>query len=110
MPRLEYDTEASDPEASTATAAKTEPKTTVVELPTEDGRARVRLPADASTEEVAALVTAVTARLGEEPTDSEAAASADGWRLAGRLGVRRRCELPRECRRGGEWKAASRCP
>lgn len=88
---------------------ETEP--TVVDLPTEEGDARLTLPADASEDEVAALVAAVASSLGSEGEDGETAQlRADAWKLAGRIGARRRFELPRECRQGGEWKAAGRRP
>jgi hypothetical protein len=84
---------------------------TVVDLPTESGGARLRLPPGADDDEVAALVAAVATRLaaGDEAESTEPEA-ADRWRLAGRLGARRRYDLPRQCRRGGEWRAASRRP
>ena len=110
MPELEYepDTE-SDPDAGTAPTDGADP--TVVDVPTDAGTARVTLPADADADEVAALVAAVAARLREDGTgESAEPEESNRWCLAGRIGARRRYELPRQCRRGGEWKAASRCP
>ena len=109
MPELEYDEDEEPTGADRAAAAPT--GETVVDVPTASGSARVTLPADADAEEVAALVSAVAARLREdEEASTTEPEESDRWRLAGRLRARRRYELPRECRRGGEWKAASRCP
>ena len=110
MPELEYEADKeSGSDAGTAPADGTGP--TVVDVPTDAGSARVTLPADADADEVAALVAAVAARLREDAVDESAEPEeSDRWRLAGRIGARRRYELPRQCRRGGEWKAASRCP
>lgn len=84
---------------------------TVVDLPTDGGGARLTLPADATEDEVAALIAAVASSLGGEGEEGDTADQrADAWKLAGRLGSRRRFELPRECRQGGEWKAAGRRP
>ncbi|MFQ3320026.1 MAG: hypothetical protein ACI8UR_000358 [Natronomonas sp.] len=85
-----------------------------IELPTETGTARLQLPADASDDEVAALIAAISAKLGEEsategPGDTRVPES-NRWKLAGRLGARTRFDLPRECRQGGEWMAAGRGP
>jgi hypothetical protein len=109
MPELEYDADEEPSDGEPDAAA--DPGATVVEMPTADGQARVTLPADADAEEVAALVSAVAARLNEGEAESATEpGESDRWRLAGRLGARRRYELPRQCRRGGGWKAASRCP
>ena len=105
MQELDYDTDTED----AATAAGDAP--TVVDVPTESGGARLRLPPGADDEEVAALVAAVATSLrAEEGEASTEPRTVDRWRLAGRLGARRRYELPRQCRRGGEWKAAGRRP
>ncbi|QLD87997.1 hypothetical protein HWV07_02665 [Natronomonas salina] len=110
MPELEYEPQTeSDADSGAAPADGAGP--TVVDVPTDAGSARVTLPADADADEVAALVAAVAARLREDgPEASSAPEESERWCLAGRIGARRRYELPRQCRRGGEWKAASRCP
>ena len=112
MPELEHDPDAeSNRETDSEAPGVDEPGPTVVDLPTGAGSARVRLPADADADEVAALVSVVAARLREDDeAEAPETAEADPWCLAGRVGARRRHELPRECRRGGAWKAASRCP
>ena len=92
-------------------AGATSREPTVVDLRTGDGHARLAIPPDADGDEVAALVAAMTTRLGEAADGDETAADrTDRWTLAGRLGLRRRCDLPRRCRRGGEWAAAGRRP
>jgi hypothetical protein len=97
------------PELTSPDERSAEP--TVVELPTEAGSTRVMLPANADEDEVAALIAAVTARLREDATeDADAESSTDAWKLACRFRARRRYELPRECRQGGEWRAAARRP
>ncbi len=84
---------------------------TVIHLPIETGTARLTLPGTADKDEVAALVAAVSTRLNDADTDTESERDTTNiWRLAGRFGARRRYELPRDCRRGREWKAAGRCP
>ena len=108
MPELEYEPEA---ESTTGPGTTDGSDATVVDVPTDAGSARVTLPPDAEAEEVAAMVSAVAARLREDEAEEQTEETeTDRWCLAGRLGARRRYELPRECRRGGEWKAASRCP
>ena len=110
MPELEYETEdESGDDVRSAPAGGADEA--VVDVPTDAGSARVTLPADADADEVAAVVSAVAARLREDgDEESTEETETDRWCLAGRVGARRRYELPRECRRGGEWKAASRCP
>lgn len=84
---------------------------TVVEMPTATGRARVAVPADADGDEVAALVAAIAAQLdGSDGPGPDGPMPVDRWRLAARLGVRRRYELPRQCHEGEEWKSAGRRP
>jgi hypothetical protein len=129
MQELEYESETgspdvldadSDPSAGTGSDVESSRPTdatsgaTVVDLPSSSANARLRLPADATEPEVAAIVSAVVARLRQaEAAEGDATGepeSTDPWQLAGRLGVRRRYELPRRCPRGSEWAAASRCP
>lgn len=77
------------------------------ELPTAAGTARMSVPGTATPDEAAAVAAALAAHIaGEDDTEPEAAA--DPWVLAGRLGCRRRSELPRECSADGAWAAAAR--
>lgn len=77
------------------------------EIPTADGTARMSVPGTATPDEAAAVAAALAAHIaGEDDTEPEAAA--DPWVLAGRLGCRRRSELPRECSADGAWAAAAR--
>ncbi|MES3517992.1 MAG: hypothetical protein PPP58_10040 [Natronomonas sp.] len=88
-----------------------EDETAVVEIPTPEGKARLSVPDRATDEEVAALIAAVTTRLGGDDAAAETGPDpTDRWLLAGKLDARRRYDLPRECRRGDEWKAAGRRP
>jgi len=80
----------------------------------EDGvTATLRVPASASDAEGAALAAAIGAHLND---CTQAAAETEDepdpvnvWSLAGRVGARRREDLPREVERGEEWKTAGRC-
>jgi hypothetical protein len=72
---------------------------------------RLLVPDTASEEEAAALVAAVASHL----RDQQAAAEADDepetvepWAFAGRVGARKRADLPSRVDRGDEWKTAAR--
>jgi hypothetical protein len=81
-----------------------------VELdPTPDGSRTLRLPADATPLEAAAVAACIGAYLnGEVVAGDEDAEQVSGWLLAGRLGCRRPSEAPRRVERGSEWKMAGR--
>ncbi|MFB6206058.1 MAG: hypothetical protein ABEJ05_05980 [Haloglomus sp.] len=75
------------------------------------GGGHLWVPPTASEEEAAALIAAVASHLREQ---REAAAADEGpstvepWTFAGRIGARRRAELPGRVERGNEWKTAGR--
>jgi len=76
----------------------------------------VDAPSDAGGDEAAALAAAIGAHLRDERRAAAAAVAAGSsgpepvnrWTLAGRYGIRDAVDLPREVRRGEEWKMAGR--
>jgi hypothetical protein len=89
-----------------------EPPTDSIDLPGMD--ATVELPAEATSDEAAAVAAVIGAHLHDRHRAAAAAAepsgpeSANRWTLAGRYGVRDRNDLPRRVDRGEEWKMAAR--
>jgi hypothetical protein len=66
------------------------------------------LPGTATPDEAAAVAATLSAHLAAEDDEDDDAGSVDPWGLAGRLGCRRRSELPRSCPPGGAWVGAGR--
>jgi hypothetical protein len=74
-----------------------------------DGSRSLRLPADATPLEAAALAACIGAYLnGEVVAAEDEPERVSGWLLAGRLDCRRPSETPRRVERGSEWKMAGR--
>jgi hypothetical protein len=65
------------------------------------------IPADATGEEVAAMVATVSAHLAADGGETEPE-PAEPWSLAGRMSVRSRARLPRECAPDQAWAHAGR--
>jgi hypothetical protein len=84
-----------------------------LDLPGTEGT-KLRLPDDATRQEAAAVASAIGAHLHDRRRAAAAAAAggdertANRWSLAGRYGIRSRDDLPRDVRRGEEWKMAGR--
>jgi len=87
-----------------------------VDLPTPGSSATVGLAPDADPTEAAAVAAAVGAYLRDERRAAAAAGASTGpnaapidrWTLAGRYGLRGGTDVPRNVRRGEEWKMAGR--
>jgi hypothetical protein len=74
-----------------------------------EGSRTLRLPADATPLEAAALAACIGAYLnGEVVAAEDEPERVNDWLLAGRLDCRRPAETPRGVERGSEWKMAGR--